>query len=275
MLLPQEWNVPRSFCDRLGDGVGRQRAMAADGHLLLVLHKVPQSGVPEREGILFWRDPNGQWVTTGRGEGIGALRRHVEEFAAAVDGLEAAYEQANDAESFWHIIGGIVPLHRSVTHLHSVLQAAREAVSQDRDLITLRDRAGEVDRAADLLHTDALNGMSYTLARRSEELARSSHELNQAGHRINLLAAVFLPLTAVASAFGTNLRSGLEPHGPLAFWLMLAAAIALGFAVRNWMTASPPASRLAQPTHADLGPPTLRRGDTPRGRVRAHANKST
>ncbi len=273
MLLPHEWNVPRAFSDRLGDSVGRQRAMAADGHLLLVLHKVPQPGVPEREGVLFWRDPQGQWATSGRGEGIGALRRHVEDFAAAVDRLESAYEEANDAESFWHVIEGIVPLHRSVTHLHSVLQSAREAVSQDRDLITLRDRAGEVERAADLLHTDALNGINYTLARRSEELARSSHELSQAGHRINLLAAVFLPLTAVASAFGTNLRSGLEPHGPLVFWIMLAAAIALGFAVRNGMTANPSAARVAQLARENAAQPPLRGADSPRRRAHVHSNK--
>ena len=235
MLLPSEWDVPQVFRDRLGEKVGRQRAMEAEGHLLLVLHKVRTPGVAAREGVLFWRDPQGQWRCTGRGEGIGVLRRHVEEFAAAVDGLEDQFEKAGGATQYWRVLQAIGPLHRASKHLHTALQTAREAIPNDRDLITQRDRAGEVERAAELLHNDSINAMSYTLAVQSEDLARSSHQLAAAGHRINMLAAIFLPLMTVATLFGMNMSSGVEDYAPLAFWLIVAAGLVLGVQVRNAM----------------------------------------
>ena len=38
-ILPATWQVPRVFRERLGVKVGRQRAMVADGHLLLDNHR--------------------------------------------------------------------------------------------------------------------------------------------------------------------------------------------------------------------------------------------
>jgi hypothetical protein len=43
MKLPQTWNLPVEIKQRFGQKrSGKQRAMLADGHLLLVLHKAPQ-----------------------------------------------------------------------------------------------------------------------------------------------------------------------------------------------------------------------------------------
>lgn len=242
MLMPFDWEVPAIFRQRLGDRAGRQRVMQADGHLLLVLHKVPIPGVPEREGALFWRKPDGTWKTSGRGEGVIALRRHVEEFAAAVDKLELMYEKGNDAASYYRVIGAVVPLHRTASHLYSTLQSAREIMPDDRDLIDLRDRAGEVDRAAELLHTDALNAVNFSVAQRAEELSRSSHSLAVAGHRLNTLATLLLPITAVAGIFGMNLASGLENSGPLAFWVVFLLSIVIGLQLRFWLITRTPVS---------------------------------
>jgi hypothetical protein len=41
-VVPPSWEVPPQFRERLGERVGRQRAMLADGHLLLVLHRPPK-----------------------------------------------------------------------------------------------------------------------------------------------------------------------------------------------------------------------------------------
>ena len=37
-ILPTAWDIPQTIRRRLGNRVGRQRAMSADGHLLLVMH---------------------------------------------------------------------------------------------------------------------------------------------------------------------------------------------------------------------------------------------
>ena len=68
-MLPTSWEVPQVFRDRLGSRVGRQRAMVAEGHLLLVLHAPPAPDQDEREGRFFWRKPDGTWVSDRMGVG--------------------------------------------------------------------------------------------------------------------------------------------------------------------------------------------------------------
>jgi hypothetical protein len=75
------------------------------------------------------------------------------------------------------------------------------------------------------------------IARQAEEQARSSQQLVVAGHRLNLLIAIFLPLTALGSAFGMNLRHGLEGiNSPLLFWVILIGGFFLGFVVKATIT---------------------------------------
>jgi hypothetical protein len=91
-----------------------------------------------------------------------------------------------------------------------LLQAAREAIREDRDIIDLRDWAYQVERGFALLYTDSKNALDYSIAKRAEEEAKLSRQAVQTGHRLNILAAIFFPLTAIASLFGMNIRSGLE-----------------------------------------------------------------
>ena len=236
MLIPQDWEVPPVFRQRLGDAVGKQRAMTHDGHLLLVLHRLPDPDTPERHGVLFWRHPTGQWLGTPRGDGLATLRRHVEDFDAAVDALEAACDKAVTAADYHDVIQRITPLHRTVSHLYATLQSAREAVPADRELILLRDRAGEIDRAADLVQQEAIHGLQFRMAQRAEDLSQSSHDLAAASHRLNVMAALFLPMTAIATIMGMNLRHGLEGYSsPLIFWSVVAAALGLGFFLRGML----------------------------------------
>src|SRR5258705_279200 len=134
--LPPDWQLPATFVQRLGDNAGRQRAMSADGHLLLVLHEPPAAGAPERTGRAFWRDP-----------------------------------------------------------------------------------AGEVERAVELLHGDVRNGLDFTIAHQAERQAEQAHGMAVAGYRLNLLAALFVPITALGSVFGMHLAHGLDAWAtPAHFW---------------------------------------------------------
>ena len=100
-------------------------------------------------------------------------------------------------------------------------------------LVVAGDQAGEVERAVELLHADAKNGLEYMVARQTEEQAENSEQLLKAGHRLNMLVAIFLPLTALGSAFGMNFRHGLESiTSPLLFWGTLFLGLVLGFFVK-------------------------------------------
>lgn len=230
--IPSQWNVPAKFRSRMGEGAGRQRHMVEEGHLLLVLHEVPKAGQPERSARLFWRDKAGAWKTSGMGGGVGPLREHVGAFERAVDELEDEGKRAATAKQWFEVLKAATPLQRSVHHLARVLQAAREAID-DRELINLRDRASDVERAIDLLTLEARDAIDFVTARQAEAQAAVSLELARESHKLNVIAAVFLPITALASIFSMTLKSGLESWGTWLFWLIVAAGIALGLFMRS------------------------------------------
>jgi len=80
-VLPATWEVPAEFRSRLGEKAGRQRARMAEGHLLLVLHAPPKKDEPDRKGRLFWRKPDGTWLSNELGGGSAALAKHLNEYA--------------------------------------------------------------------------------------------------------------------------------------------------------------------------------------------------
>ncbi len=77
--LPEVWQTPQRFRERLGEGVGRQRAMFEEAHLLLVLHRPPKPEDDERTGRYFWRQPDGTWSSDELGGGPNALKKHLDE----------------------------------------------------------------------------------------------------------------------------------------------------------------------------------------------------
>lgn len=236
MIIPPTWTVPDALRIRLGQTTyGRQRAIVADDHLLLVLHKPPGPDDRAREGMLFWRNPAGDWQFNRGGPGPGGLKRHVQSYADLEAKLTAAYEQAADIGALFDLMETLVPLNRTARNMHLALQTAREASKGDPFLIELRDLAYEVERNLDLLLEDTRNEIQQRTARKAEEQARLSEAALNASHRLNILAALFFPLTAVASLFGMNLAHGLNPSSVLIFWVVSFVSIGLGFVLRGWV----------------------------------------
>jgi hypothetical protein len=234
--LPDTWEVPEIFRQRVGEQAGRQRTMFVDGHLLLILHEPPTGDHGHRGARLFWRAPDGTWRSNALGAGVRGLRRHVDEYAQAVDRLEKAEEQADRANEYQQLLEQISPLLRAARNLYATLQEARELVREDRDLIICRDQAYAVQRSAELLNSDVQSGLQCAIARRVEDQADNSHKMAVAAHRLNLLAALFLPLATIASIFGMNLAFGFEHvYAPWPFWITVMAGILLGFLLRSTM----------------------------------------
>lgn len=232
--VPGVWVLPDAITHRIGATVGRQRAMAAEGHLLLLLHAVPgdQQGVcdTERKGVLVWRDPKGAWRGTERGNGPDLVHRLLEQYDAAIDAVEAESEAADSAHDWFEVIQKVGPLHRAARNLHAALQTARVAMPEVRALIVLRDVADVVERAAELLSEEVEQGLRFALAQQAEAQAVAAREMNRSAHRLNALMALCLPLTAVSGMFGMNLQMGIKP-GPWAFWVAAATALGLGLYV--------------------------------------------
>jgi hypothetical protein len=238
MIVPPTWNLPEAIRLRLGQSTfGRQRAIVEEGHLLLILHKPPGPNDRSREGLLFWRSPSGEWQFSRGGPGPGALKRHVQSYAELETKLAQDYEQALTIIAFFDLVEALTPLLRSARNMHQALQAARESIGDDAFLIEMRDLASDIDRNLELLLEDTRNEIQLRTARKAEEQAELSAAALQASHRLNILAALFFPLTAIASLFGINLAHGLSAHNPLVFWFVLLVGCALGYGLKTWVLA--------------------------------------
>lgn len=234
-LLPKLWAVPDSIRNRLGREPGPQRAMFEDGHLLLILHQLPGPDDHQRKAALFWRNPEGDWKTNLQGTGIGALNDHMRSYDSKLTELEEAENKANTATEYHTVLEKLAPVLRSSRGLHRAIQQARESVKTERELINMRDQAAAIERNAELLLQDAQFGLNFTVARQAEAQAATARQMASAAHRLNLLAALFLPLTALASVFGMEIHSKL-PDTAVNFWLICICGLLLGLLVMGFLS---------------------------------------
>lgn len=247
MIIPPTWTLPDAIRTRLGQATyGRQRALVEEGHILLVLHKPPGPDDREREGVMFWRTPAGEWQFSRGGPGPGGLKRHVQSYAELEARLTKEYEQAAELGQLFDLLEALAPLTRAARNMHQALQTAREAVKGDATLIELRDLAYEVERNLELLLEDARNAIQHRTARKAEEQAHLSEAALHASHRLNILAALFFPLTALASVFSMNFAHGMDEQRPSLFWLVLVVGVVLGLGMRGWVVARPKARNAAR-----------------------------
>ncbi|RYG45334.1 magnesium transporter CorA family protein [bacterium] len=232
MIVPPTWSLPASLRARISPSTyGRQRAILEEGHLVLILHKPPKADDAIREGALFWRKPGGAWETSRPG----GLKKHVHDYVGLEAKLTEQYERASDTKSLFELQEELTPVVRAGRNMSQALQVAREGVENDPFLIEMRDTASDVERNLDLLAEDVRQAIQYRTLREAEEQARLTGEAVRASHRLNILAALFLPLTAITSAFGMNLPSGMEGASSALFWIVLAFGAGVGLAMVAWV----------------------------------------
>ena len=208
-LFPSDWDLPILLRVRLGHGPGRQRAMDADGHLLLVLHEVPMSHQLERKGQLFWRQPDGDWLCSIPGAGPAGVEQHLQTYADAIDRLGEEVESACTSEACFKVLGELSPLARSARNMYAALQEARKLQTDDRELLEWRNKAYDLSRRVEQLQADAKTTLDFEVARQAEILADSGHQMATSAHRLNVLAAFFFPLATLAAVLGANLQNVL------------------------------------------------------------------
>lgn len=233
--LPLTWKIPKSLRARVGDTAGRQRVIFEEDHLLLVFHRAPETDDIHRVGRFLWRTADGAWSASDGGDGPAVLMKHVGEYAALIARFDQQEENANTAEEYFLVIGGLLPLIRSTAHMHQVLQEARKLTPDDRGLINARDKAYELERTVDLLYTSAKNGLDFEIAKRGEEEAIASRAMARSGHRLNVLAGFFFPLATISSVMGMDM-SNLSPTEWSRMGVIVLAGLTVGVVLALFIT---------------------------------------
>jgi len=225
VTIPHDWQIPTSISSRIAEIPGTQRCLEANGHLILILHKMPTPDDFKRDERLFWRSPDGTWVSDNLGAGINALHRHVIEFNDRVLKLEEMEIRATSAEEYFKIRHEVTPIYRAARNMSATISRGYDMFQDDRGLLACRNLAATVERTAELLKEDANFSLEYFMAKQAELQSL-------AVHRLNLIASVFFPILAVASIFGMNLEHGFEHRATWIFWLFVTSGILIGMVMK-------------------------------------------
>jgi hypothetical protein len=241
-LIPGDWKLPDEFRRRLGTTAGRQRLMQSEGHLLLVLHEVPQADEVAGRGARFLRDTAGQWHGSNGAGGNVTLAEHLQRYAQRLEEFDQLEQSAGQADQYSQLLEGLAPIARAVRNMLDVLEEARKAQPEDRALIDHRDRGYELARWAELLYDDAKNSMDVAVVRRAEEQATASHRMLVSAHRLNVLAAMFFPFATLGAIFGTTLTDNWHwSHSWRAFAAFLIVGLISGPMLAAFISREPKA----------------------------------
>ena len=225
LKLPAHFQLEPELLEQLSTRPGHQRCVEGAGELLLVVHDVPRARVPEREAIFFWKRHDGSWFEAA-GPGLSGLSDLLDRYEKTIDGHEDVVDEADTAAEIFGILRHSGPLCRSTRNLVGALEQVLSIDPDDREIRGLRDRAREIERAADLLNNDGRMALEFWRAERAEEHARSGARLNRIAFRLNLLAGFFLPLVALGGLFGMNVDlPGFIRH---LFWGIVFLGLAIG-----------------------------------------------
>ena len=138
------------------------------------------------------------------------------------------------------MLDGLAPVARSIRNLSEVLQEARKARPDLRELIDLRDRAYDLSRTSELLYQDSKTAMDVAVVRRAEEQAEAGQQMARSAHRLNTLAAVFFPLATLGSIFGTTLTDDWSwKNSIVPFSIFLVAGSLLGILLSSFVNKKP------------------------------------
>ena len=225
LKLPENFHIEPELREQLSSRPGHQRCVEGAGELLLVLHEVPQPKVPERDPVYFWKRHDGSWLQPS-GAGLSELGALLDRFACAIDAHEESLDQGETAKRIFDILRHAGPLARTSRNLVNALEQVMQIDSDDHEIRNFRDRAREIERAAELLNADARLALEFWRAERAEEQALAAARLNRIAFRLNLLAGFFLPLVAMGGLFGMNVK--IPAFMESMFWVIVIIGFSAG-----------------------------------------------
>lgn len=228
-FLPKGFDLEPELLDQLSARAGSQRCLVGHDELLLIVHEVPKMGIPEREPAVFWRTPGGGWFGPDSSKGLGKLAALLDHYQEQVDEYEAVIDEPDRAAAVFKVARHAGPLARSSRNLVVALEQALLHDEDNRELMTLRDRGKEVERAAELLFHDAKLVIDFRQAEHAEEQQAATERLNRIAFRLNLMVGFSLPLVGLGGLLGMNVEIP-EFVRPLFWWIFLGG-IGLGIGV--------------------------------------------
>ncbi len=225
LSLPGHYEIEQELREQLSGRAGHQRCVVGQGELLLILHEVPEAGVPERQALIFWKQDDGAWLQTS-GSGLSELGALLDRYTRAIDQNEEKLQDADEIKDVFEVLRHARPMYRSLRNLNQGLEQTLVQEPDDRQIRGYRDRARELERAAELLVADAGETLTFRQAEISEEHTEAADRLGKILFKLNLVAGFFLPLVALGGLLGMNIKLPRFVDG--LFWVILFGGLLVG-----------------------------------------------
>ncbi|MEX1048080.1 MAG: hypothetical protein WED15_01030 [Akkermansiaceae bacterium] len=222
LKLPAHFALEPELRAQLSARAGKQRCLEGHDELLLIVHDVPEPAAPKIKPLLFWKRHDGRWTQPG-GPGISELGDLLNRYSEIIGSHHEVVTRAENAADILAILRHAGPLSRSSQELAHALDQTLASEPNDREIREIRDRAREIDRAAELLHTDARITLEFIRTEHGQSLARSAELILKTAQRILLVAAVFLPLIALGIFIG--LSGALPAFMQWVIWSVIAVSL--------------------------------------------------
>lgn len=225
IYIPASFDLEPELIDQLSPRPGMQRCIAGRYELLLLVHEPPLPGSADRSPAVFWRREDGLWMDGQGSKGLRRLGEVVERYVLEVRDSSEALGKAASAEEVFALARTCGPLAHSARHLAVAIEQALGQDEDSRELRLLRDKAREMELAAELLHQEARLTLDFRRASGSDPRPENLHQLHRAVLLFSVFAAFFAPLAALTGLFSMN--GAPSVHGA-PFWILLALGIGAG-----------------------------------------------
>lgn len=203
LKLPAHFSIEPELREQLSSRAGQQRCLEGHDEVLLIVHDVPPPSVSTRTPLLFWKRHDGRWTQPG-GPGISEMGDLLGRYAEIIESHHAVVTRAENAADILAILRHAGPLSRASRDLAHALDQTLASEPSDREIRGFRDRAKEIERAAELLHADARMTLEFIRTEHGQSLARSAELILKTAQQLLLVAAVFLPLIALGIFIGLS-----------------------------------------------------------------------
>lgn len=222
LKLPAHFSIEPELRDQLSSRAGQQRCLEGHDEVLLIVHDVPPPAISSRTPLLFWKRHDGRWTQPG-GPGISELGDLLGRYSEIIGSHHEVVTRAENAADILVILRHAGPLSRSSHDLAHALDQTLASEPNDREIRGFRDRAKEIERAAELLHTDARMTLEFIRTEHGQSLARSAELILKTAQQLLLVAAVFLPLIALGIFIG--LSGALPAFMQWVIWSVIAMTL--------------------------------------------------
>lgn len=221
--LPAPFEPERELLDQLSNHPGNQRCVVGRDELLLITHDVPRNGTPVRDALVFWRRQDEVWVDFSGTKGFRKLGELLDRYTRAVTEQQTLLDQAGSAVEVFKLARAAGPLARAAKNLASAIDQTLSNDEDNRELRSFRDRAREVERAADQANQDARLALEFRQVERVEQQQQGVEKLTRVATLLVFLILASLPIFVFGAVASMN--AGLSRGW---FWVMLPLGLGGG-----------------------------------------------